>query len=57
MNSNDNKTNRQGYDFHHSDTVILVICLDEGYFATMYRVLNCCTEVKRKLPGLYIFKR
>ncbi len=49
MNSNDNKTNRQGYDFHHDNPVILVGCIGEVYFDIKYVVLNCCTEPKEKL--------
>jgi hypothetical protein len=48
MNSNDNKTNRQGYDFSHDNPKILVRSINVGYFAIKNVVLTCCIEPKEK---------
>jgi len=49
MNSNDNTTNRQGYDFHHDDTVILATFSDEGNLAAMQEVFACRMESIEKI--------
>jgi hypothetical protein len=56
MNSNDNKTNRQGYDFHHETPVILVRCIVEVYFDIKYVLFNCCIEQKEKLNIKMIYQ-
>jgi len=56
MNFNDNKTNRQGYDFHHDDTVIGATFLDVGYLAAMQEVLTCRTDPIEEITGRIIMQ-